>query len=72
MKTKGQRNLKILGGQEKTAGRTAGRTDGRTDKLIPVYPPYNFVVRGYNYHSFKDTMTVDKLHNLHFLLQVLE
>jgi hypothetical protein len=44
MKTKGQRNLKLLGGQEKTDG----RPDGRTDKLIPVYPPYNFVVRGYN------------------------
>jgi hypothetical protein len=22
--------------------------DGWTDKLIPVYPPYNFVVQGYN------------------------
>jgi hypothetical protein len=48
MKTKGQRNLKLLGGQEKTDGRTAGRTDSQTDKLIPVYPPYNFVVQGYN------------------------
>jgi hypothetical protein len=47
MKTKGQRNLKLLGGQEKTDGRTDGRTAGRTDNLIPVYPPYNFVVRGY-------------------------
>jgi hypothetical protein len=39
MKTKGQRNLKLLGGQEKTDGRTAGRTDGRTagqaDSSIP-------------------------------------
>jgi hypothetical protein len=40
----GQRNLKLLVGQEKTDG----RPDSRTDKLIPVYPPYNFVVRGYN------------------------
>jgi hypothetical protein len=40
MKTKSQRNLKLLGRQEKT--------DGRTDELIPVYPPYNFVVRVYN------------------------
>jgi hypothetical protein len=51
MKTKSQRYLKLLGGQEKTDGRpdgqTAGQPDGRTDKLIPVYPPYNFVVRGY-------------------------
>jgi hypothetical protein len=38
MKTKGQSNLKLLGGQEKTDGRTAGRTAGRTDKLIPVNP----------------------------------
>jgi hypothetical protein len=44
MKTKGQRNLKLLGGQEKPMDR---RPDGRPDKLIPVYPPYNFVVRGY-------------------------
>jgi hypothetical protein len=48
MKTKGQRNLKLLGGQEKTDGQPDGRTAGRPDKLIPVYPPYNFVVRGYN------------------------
>jgi hypothetical protein len=43
MPTKGQRNLKLLGGQEKTDG----RPDGWTDKLIPVYPLYNFVVQGY-------------------------
>jgi hypothetical protein len=30
MKTKGQRNLKLLGGQEKTDGQPDGRTDGRT------------------------------------------
>jgi hypothetical protein len=48
MKTMDQRNLKLLGGQEKTDGRTDGRTAGRTDKLILVYPPYNFVVWGYN------------------------
>ena len=23
-------------------------TDGQTDNLIPVYPPFNFVERGYN------------------------
>jgi hypothetical protein len=84
MKTMGQSNLKLLGGQaflsqgpcdldlwpgdlkinrdhllimtnvhwadkKKTTDiRTAGQSDGRTDELIPVYPPYNFVVRGYN------------------------
>jgi hypothetical protein len=31
MKTKGQRNLKLLGGQEKTAG----RPDGQADSSIP-------------------------------------
>jgi hypothetical protein len=48
MKTKGQRYLKLLGGQEKNDGQPDGRTAGRPDKLIPVYPPYNFLVRGYN------------------------
>jgi hypothetical protein len=38
----------LLGGQEKTDG----RPDSRTDKLIPVHPPYNFVVRGYNNRIF--------------------
>ena len=31
-----------------TDGRTDRRTDGRTDKVNPVYPPSNFVGRGYN------------------------
>ena len=31
-----------------TDGQTDGRTDGRTDKVNPVYPPSNFVGRGYN------------------------
>jgi hypothetical protein len=52
MKTVGQRNLKLLGGHGKTNGlrtrrRPEGETDGRTDKPIPVYLPYNSVVRGY-------------------------
>jgi hypothetical protein len=41
MKTVSLRNFKLLGGQ--------GKTDGWSDKLIPVYHPYNFVVREYNY-----------------------
>ena len=28
-----------------------GRTDGRTDKVNPVYPPSNFVGRGYNQYT---------------------
>ena len=31
-----------------TDGRTDGQTDRRTDKVNPVYPPSNFVGRGYN------------------------
>ena len=31
-----------------TDGRTDRRMDGRTDKVNPVYPPSNFVGRGYN------------------------
>ena len=33
----------------RTDGRTDGQTDGRTDKVNPVYPPSNFVGRGYKY-----------------------
>ena len=29
-----------------TDGQTDGRTDGQTDKVIPVYPPINFVEAG--------------------------
>ena len=31
----------------RTDGRTDRRTDGQTDKVNPVYPPSNFVGRGY-------------------------
>ena len=31
-----------------TDGRTDEQTDRRTDKVNPVYPPSNFVGRGYN------------------------
>jgi hypothetical protein len=48
IQTVGQRNLKFLGGQGKTGDEEARRRpDVQTDKLIPVYPPYNFVVQGY-------------------------
>ena len=30
----------------RTDGRTDSRTDGQTDKVIPVYPPINFVEAG--------------------------
>ena len=32
-----------------TDGQTDRRTDGWTDKVNPVYPPSNFVGRGYKY-----------------------
>ena len=39
--------LKIQSGHDlvhrRTDGQTDGRTDGQTDKVIPVYPPFNFV-----------------------------
>ena len=42
--------LKIQSGHDsvhrRTDGQTDGRTDGRTDKVIPVYPPINFVEAG--------------------------
>ena len=42
--------LKIQSGHDfvhrRTDGQTDGRTDGQTDKVIPVYPPFNFVEVG--------------------------
>ena len=31
---------------------TDGQTDRRTDKVNPVYPPSNFVGRGYKKHTY--------------------
>ena len=41
---------RTVGATERTqdAGRMDRRTDGRTDGVKPIYPPNNFVVRGYN------------------------
>ena len=39
-----------------TDGRTDGQTDRRTDKVNPVYPPSNFVGRGYNDGKFTDAI----------------
>ena len=38
--------LKIQSGHNSLHRRTDGRTDGQTDKVIPVYPPINFVEAG--------------------------
>ena len=40
-----------------TDGRTDRRTDGQTDKVNPVYPPSNFVGRGYNYKVLSTAWT---------------
>ena len=51
----------------RTDGRTEGRTDGRThgwtDKVNPVYPPSNFVGRGYKKNSSR---TVDATERTQF------
>ena len=38
--------LKIQSGHDSVHRRTDGRTDGQMDKVIPVYPPFNFVEAG--------------------------
>ena len=40
---------RTVGATERTPD--AGRTDGRTDGVKPIYPPINFIVRGYKYQS---------------------
>ena len=37
---------------------TDGRTDGRTDKVNPVYPPSNFVGRGYENIAINKKMQI--------------
>ena len=40
---------------------TDGQTDGRTDKVNPVYPPSNFVGRGYNDAKKENQQTMTKI-----------
>ena len=51
LKLKFQSKLDLCSGNHvvyrQTDRRTDGQTDGRTDKVNPVYPPSNFVGRGY-------------------------
>jgi hypothetical protein len=45
-------------------GSAGRRRDGQTAKLIPVYPPYNFVVQGYKKQTKKQqkmSLETDKL-----------
>ena len=52
----------------RTDGRTDGQTDGWTDKVNPVYPPSNFVGRGYNdtaqHKSYCGLVKIDITHIL--------
>ena len=53
LKLKFQSKLDLCSGKHvvyrQTDGQTDGRTDGQMDKVNPVYPPSNFVGRGYKY-----------------------
>ena len=51
-----------------TDGRTDRRTDGRTDKVNPVYPPSNFVGRGYKNHI---NPTVHLAHEVAYWLEIV-
>ena len=48
LKSKFQSKLDLCSGNHVVYRQTDGRTDGQTDKVNPVYPPSNFVGRGYN------------------------
>ena len=48
-----------------TDGQTDRRTDGRTDKVNPVYPPSNFVGRGYNKDLFLVPCLVSRVSATH-------
>ena len=44
-----------------TGGRTDGQTDGRTDRVIPIYPPPNFVCGGYKNSFFTVRLKIKSL-----------
>ena len=48
LKLKFQSKLDLCSGNHVVYRQTDGRTDEQTDKVNPVYPPSNFVGRGYN------------------------
>ena len=49
LKLKFQSKLDLCSGNHVVYRQTDRRTDGQTDKVNPVYPPSNFVGRGYKY-----------------------
>ena len=53
LKLKFQSKLDLCSGNHVVYRQTDRRTDGRTDKVNPVYPPSNFVGRGYNNRTEK-------------------
>ena len=48
LKLKFKSKLDLCSGNHVVYRQTDGQTDRRTDKVNPVYPPSNFVGRGYN------------------------
>ena len=50
---------------------TDGQTDRRTDKVNPVYPPSNFVGRGYNNKFCEQVLFYNRLGNEHNLTVTL-
>ena len=63
--------LKIQSGHDSVHRRTDGRTDGQTDKVIPVYPPINFVEAGgiiSKVYEAKDSQT-SEMNNLKLMIQ---
>ena len=51
LKLKFESKLELCSGNHVVYRQTDGQTDRRTDKVNPVYPPSNFVGRGYKYAS---------------------
>ena len=62
LKLKFQSKLDTCPGNHVVYRQTDRRTDGRTDKVNPVYPPSNFVGRGFKYGAIYNNFI------LHFLL----
>ena len=68
LKLKSQSKLDLCSWNHVVYRQTDRRTDGRTDKVNPVYPPSNFVGRGYN-KQFE--ASADNISNCKLLLKIL-
>ena len=65
LKLKFQSKLDLCSGNHVVYRQTDRRTDGRTDKVNPVYPPSNFVGRGYNKDLFLVPCLVSRVSATH-------